>query len=150
MNLVIRFGKIKTTEAIEMAYSKDADLVLVSPNSDNPVCKMFDYSKYKFEMSKKEKEAKKKQKIVEVKEIRLSPTIDKHDLDVKVKNALKFILSGDKVKVSMRFRGRQLNFVNQGKENMIKFKEMIPEADIEKDAKLEGKNLIMFLSPKKG
>jgi translation initiation factor IF-3 len=131
-----------------MAYSKNLDLVLVSPNAENPVCKMLDYSKYKFEMNKKAKEAKKKQKVVETKEVRLSPNIDKHDLEVKAKMADKFIASGDKVKITMRFRGRQLNFINQGKEIMNGFKEMVPEGQVEKDSKMEGKNLVMFLAPK--
>jgi len=124
------------------------DLVLVSPNADNPVCKMLDYSKFKFEMAKKAKEAKKKQKIIEIKEIRLSPNIDKHDLEVKAKNASKFLETGNKVKVSMRFRGRELNFVNQGKEIMKEFQGMLENSQIDKEAKVEGKNLTMFLSPK--
>ena len=99
-------------------------------------------------MIKKAKEAKKKQKIAEIKEVRLSPNIDKHDLEVKAKNASKFISSGDKVKVSMRFRGRELNFVEQGKEIMNGFVEMVGECQIDKPAKVEGKNLVMFLSPK--
>ncbi|MDD3303307.1 MAG: translation initiation factor IF-3 [Clostridia bacterium] len=143
-----KLGKLNTTEAIEMAADKGLDLVLVSPSQDNPVCKMIDYSKYKFEMTKKAKEAKKKQKVVELKEIRISPNIDKHDLEVKAKNASKFLESGDKVKISMRFRGRELNFMNQGKIIMNNFQEMIENSQIEKEAKIEGKNLTMFLSPK--
>lgn len=99
-------------------------------------------------MNKKAKEAKKKQKIVETKEVRLSPNIDKHDLEVKAKMADKFIASGDKVKVAMRFRGRELNFINQGREIMNTFKEMISNCQVEKESKMEGKNLIMFLAPK--
>ena len=143
-----KLGKINTNQAIEMAEEKGLDLVLVSPNQDNPVCKMLDYSKYKFEMAKKAKEAKKKQKVIEIKEIRLSPNIDKHDLEVKAKMASKFLEAGNKVKVSMRFRGRELNFINQGKEIMKGFQEMIENSQIEKEAKIEGKNLTMFLSPK--
>lgn len=143
-----KLGKINTNQAIEMAEEKGLDLVLVSPNQDNPVCKMLDYSKYKFEMAKKAKEAKKKQKVIEIKEIRLSPNIDKHDLEVKAKMASKFLEAGNKVKVSMRFRGRELNFINQGKEIMKGFQEMIENFQIEKEAKIEGKNLTMFLSPK--
>lgn len=142
-----KLGKISTKEAIEMAYAKNLDLVLVSPSADNPVCKIFDYSKYKFEMNKKAKEAKKKQKIVETKEVRLSPNIDKHDLEVKAKMADKFITSGDKVKITMRFRGRQLNFINKGREIMNTFREMISNGQVEKEAKMEGKNLVMFLAP---
>ncbi len=143
-----KLGKINTNQAIEMAEDRGLDLVLVSPNQDNPVCKMLDYSKYKFEMAKKAKEAKKKQKVIEIKEIRLSPNIDKHDLEVKAKMASKFLEAGNKVKVSMRFRGRELNFINQGKEMMKGFQEMIENSQIEKEAKIEGKNLTMFLSPK--
>ena len=143
-----KLGKINTNQAIEMAEDRGLDLVLVSPNQDNPVCKMLDYSKYKFEMAKKSKEAKKKQKVIEIKEIRLSPNIDKHDLEVKAKMASKFLEAGNKVKVSMRFRGRELNFINQGKEIMKGFQEMIENSQIEKEAKIEGKNLTMFLSPK--
>ena len=143
-----KLGVMKTKDAIELAYEKGLDLVLVSPNENNPVCKILDYSKFKFEMIKKAKEAKKKQKIAEIKEVRLSPNIDKHDLEVKAKNALKFISSGDKVKVSMRFRGRELNFVEQRKEIMNGFVEMVGECQIDKPAKVEGKNLVMFLSPK--
>lgn len=135
-------------QAQELANDRDLDLVLVSPNAEPPVCKILDYSKFKFEMAKKAKEAKKNQKVVEIKEIRLSPNIDKHDLEVKAKNASKFLASGDKVKVSMRFRGRELNFINQGKEIMVKFKEMIEECQIEKEVKLEGKNLTCVLAPK--
>ena len=143
-----KLGKINTNQAIEMAEDRGLDLVLVSPNQDNPVCKMLDYSKYKFEMAKKAKEAKKKQKVIEIKEIRLSPNIDKHDLELKAKMASKFLEAGNKVKVSMRFRGRELNFINQGKEIMKGFQEMIENSQIEKEAKIEGKNLTMFLSPK--
>lgn len=143
-----KLGKMSTRKAIEIAEEKDMDLVLVSPNADNPVCKMLDYSKFKFEMAKKAKEAKKKQKVIEIKEIRLSPNIDKHDLEVKAKNTNKFLESGNKVKVSMRFRGRELNFVNQGKEIMKDFQEMLENSQVDKEPKIEGKNLTMFLSPK--
>ncbi len=143
-----KLGKMSTKKALEIADERGLDLVLVSSNADNPVCKLLNYSKYKFEMAKKAKEAKKNQKIMEIKEIRLSPNIDKHDLEVKAKMANKFIDSGNKVKVSMRFRGRELNFVNQGKEIMNTFKEMIENSQIDKEAKMEGKNLTMFLAPK--
>mgnify|MGYP005776567359 CR=1 FL=1 len=143
-----KLGKMPIEKAISIAEEEDLDLVLVSPNKDNPVCKILDYSKFKFEMAKKAKEAKKKQKVIEIKEIRLSPNIDRHDLEVKAKNASKFLSTGNKVKVSMRFRGRELNFVNQGKEIMNTFHEMIENSQVDKEAKLEGKNLTMFLSPK--
>ncbi len=143
-----KIGLMPTQKAIELAEEEGLDLVLVSPNPDNPVCKILDYSKYKFEMNKKAKESKKKQKVIEIKEVRISPNIDRHDLEVKAKNANKFIEAGNKVKVTMRFRGRELNFIEQGKEIMESFKEMITEAQVEKEAKMEGKNLVMFLIPK--
>ena len=143
-----KLGKMSTKAAIDIAEERGLDLVLVSPNPENPVCKLLDYSKYKFEMAKKAKEAKKNQKVVEIKEVRLSPNIDKHDLEVKAKMANKFIDEGNKVKVTMRFRGRELNFVNQGKDIMNKFHELVENSQIEKQAKMEGRNLTMFLSPK--
>ncbi len=143
-----KIGLLSIDKAIELAEEEGLDLVLVSPNPENPVCKILDYSKYKFEMIKKAKEAKKKQKIIEIKEVRLSPNIDKHDLEVKAKSASKFIESGNKVKVSMRFRGRELNFINQGKEIMANFCDLIGNVQIDKEPKMEGKNLNMFLSPK--
>lgn len=143
-----KLGKMSIKQARDLASEQDLDLVLVSPSAENPVCKILDYSKFKFEMSKKAKEAKKKQKVVEIKEVRLSPNIDTHDLEVKAKMANKFLESGNKVKVAMRFRGRELNFINQGKEIMNSFKEMLENSQVDKEAKMEGKNLTMFLSPK--
>ena len=102
-----KIGLMPTEKAIELAEEEGLDLVLISPNPSNPVCKILDYSKYKFEMNKRAKESKKKQKTIEVKEVRISPNIDKHDLEVKAKNASKFIDAGNKVKVTMRFRGRE-------------------------------------------
>ena len=104
---------MKTAEAIEKAYDEDMDLVMVAPNGNPPVCKILNYSKFKFEMAKKEKEAKKNQKIVEIKEVRLSATIDVHDLEVKAKNANKFLKNGDKVKVSLKFKGREVRFIEK-------------------------------------
>lgn len=143
-----KLGIMPTAKAISLAEEKGLDLVLVSPNASNPVCKLLDYSKFKFEMNKKAKEAKKKQKVIEIKEVRLSPNIDKHDLEVKAKNANKFIASGNKVKVAMRFRGRELNFIKQGKEIMLQFIEMLDNVQVDKEPKMEGKNLTTFLSPK--
>ena len=138
-----KIGELPIAKAIELAEEEGLDLVLVSPNP-----KIIDYSKYKFEMNKKAKESKKKQKVVEIKEVRISPNIDKHDLEVKAKNANKFIDAGNKVKVTMRFRGRELNFIEQGKEIMNQFRDLILDAQVDKEAKMEGKNLIMFLVPK--
>ncbi len=143
-----KLGIMPTNKALEIAEDRGLDLVLVSPNDTNPVCKLLDYSKFKFEMNKKAKEAKKKQKVIEIKEVRLSPNIDKHDLEVKAKNANKFIATGNKVKVTMRFRGRELNFIKQGKEIMLQFVEMLENCQIDKEPKMEGKNLTAFLSPK--
>ena len=143
-----KIGLMPTEKAIELAEEEGLDLVLVSPNPSNPVCKILDYSKYKFEMNKRAKESKKKQKTIEVKEVRISPNIDKHDLEVKAKNASKFIDAGNKVKVTMRFRGRELSFIDQGREIMNNFRDLIVDAQVEKEAKMEGRNLIMFLVPK--
>lgn len=147
-----RLGQMATKDAIEKAYENDMDLVMVAPNSDPPVCKILDYNKYKFEMAKKEKESKKKQKVVELKEIRLSATIDAHDLEVKAKNANKFLKAGDKVKISLRFKGREVRFVDKGKETILKFIEMLEEGQIEKQPNLEGRflNVIVIPKPKKG
>lgn len=142
-----KLGKMSTKAAIEIAEERGLDLVLVSPNPENPVCKLLDYSKYKYEMAKRAKEAKKNQKIVETKEVRLSPNIDKHDLEIKARMANKFISAGNKVKISMRFRGRELNFINQGKEIMNSFKDMIEDCQVDKEPKMEGRSLTMFISP---
>ncbi|MCX8075116.1 MAG: translation initiation factor IF-3 [Clostridia bacterium] len=143
-----KLENMSSKQAQDLADERNLDLVLVSPNANPPVCKILDYSKFKFEMAKKAKEVKKNQKVVEIKEIRISPNIDLHDLEVKAKNAIKFLASGDKVKVTMRFRGRELNFINQGKEIMNNFKDIIGECQIEKEIKLEGKNLTCVLAPK--
>lgn len=143
-----RLGQMSTKDAIAKAYDNDMDLVMVAPNSNPPVCKILDYSKYKFEMAKKEKEAKKNQKIVEIKEVRLSATIDTHDLEIKAKNANKFLKDGDKVKVSLKFKGREVRFVDKGKETILKFVSMLEDGQIEKDPKLEGKFLNVIVMPK--
>lgn len=143
-----RLGEMSKEDAIKMAEKENKDLVLVGVNSSPPICKMLDYSKFKFEMSKKEKEAKKKQKIVELKEIRLSTTIDTHDLEVKAKNANKFLKAGDKVKVSLKFKGRELSFVNKGRETVKTFLSMLENGIVEKEPKLEGKFLNIIVSPK--
>lgn len=143
-----RLGKMSTSEALDKAYDEDMDLVLVAPNANPPVCKILDYSKFKFEMAKKEKEARKNQKVVELKEIRLSATIDQHDLETKAKNANKFLKAGDKVKVSLKFKGREVRFVEKGKETILKFVEMLEEGRIDKEPKLEGKFLNVIVLPK--
>lgn len=143
-----RLGKMATKDALEKAYSQDMDLVMVAPNSKPPVCKMLDYSKFKFEMAKKEKEAKKNQKIVDIKEVRLSATIDMHDLEVKARNANKFLKAGDKVKVSLKFKGREVRFVDKGKETILKFVSLLEEGQIDKEPKLEGRFLNLIVLPK--
>lgn len=138
---------MSAANALEKAYDEDMDLVMVAPNANPPVCKILDYSKFKFEMAKKEKEARKNQKVVEVKEIRLSATIDQHDLETKAKNANKFLKAGDKVKVSLKFKGREVRFVEKGKETILKFVEMLEEGRIDKEPKLEGRFLNVIVLP---
>lgn len=144
-----QLGIMSAREAMEIAEQKGLDLVKVSPNANPPVCKIMDYGKFRFEQAKKQREAKKNQKIIEMKEMRLSATIDKHDLEVKAKNVLKFLKAGDKVKVSIRFRGRQMAHTDQGMLVMNTFFAMVQEnATIEKQAKIEGRNMFMILAPK--
>lgn len=143
-----RLGQMSTKDAIDKAYESDMDLVMVAPNAAPPVCKILDYNKYKFEMAKKEKESKKNQKIVEIKEVRLSATIDTHDLEIKAKSANKFLKAGDKVKVSLKFKGREVRFVEKGKETILKFVSMLEEGQIDKEPKLEGKFLNVIVMPK--
>lgn len=135
-------------DAINFAMDKNLDLVLVSSNPENPVCKLMDYGKYKFEQAKKEKESKKKQKTFEIKELRVTPNIEEHDFNFKVKNAKKFLNDGNKVKITVRFRGRELNYVKLGEQVLNKFAEELNEvATIEKKPILEGKNLFIILLP---
>lgn len=142
-------GIVKFNDALDLAYEKKLDLVLVAPNAEPPVCKIMNYGKYKFEQAKREKEAKKKQKVFEVKEIRITPNIEQHDFDFKVKNARKFIEDGNKVKITVRFRGRELNYVKLGEDNLNKFIEALSDvASPEKKAILEGKNMFIILSKK--
>ena len=142
-------GIMKLNEALDLAYEKKLDLVLVAPNSQPPVCKIMNYGKYKFEQTKREKEAKKKQKVLEVKEIRITPNIEQHDFDFKVKNARKFIEDGNKVKITVRFRGRELNYVKLGEDNLNEFANALSDiASPEKKAVLEGKNMFIILAKK--
>lgn len=132
-----------------MAYDKKLDLVLVAPNSVPPVCKIMDYGKYKFEQSKKEKEAKKKQKVQETKEIRITPNIEEHDFGFKCKNARKFLEDGNKVRITVRFRGREVNNIKMGENILNKFIEELEDiSTAEKAPKLEGKNLFIILAKK--
>lgn len=141
---------LSTREALEMAMEKDLDLVMISPNAVPPVCRIMDYNKFLYEQAKKQKEAKKNQKVVDIKEIRLSATIEDHDITIKANNAKKFLSDGNKVKVSIRFRGRQNNYISSGSKVFESFMSKMDELGvIEKAAQLEGKNMFMVLAPKK-
>lgn len=144
-----QLGIMSSSKALAMAESANLDLVKIAPQAQPPVCKIMDYGKYRFEQTKREKEARKNQKIVDIKEIRLSLNIDTHDFNTKLNHAQKFIKGGDKVKVSIRFRGREMGHPELGTEIMKKFAEACSEfAVVEKPAKLEGRNMLMFLAPK--
>ena len=144
-----KLGMLPIARALEIAEEKKLDLVLVSPNAQVPVCKIMNYGKYKFEQAKKEKEAKKKQKIQETKELRITPNIEEHDFGFKAKNAKKFIEDGNKVKITVRFRGRELNNVKMGENVLNDFaKELEDIAVVEKAPKLEGKNMFIILAKK--
>lgn len=143
-----KLEKMPLEKALDFAESKNLDLVLVSSNKDNPVCKLMNYGKYKFEQSKREKESKKKQKNFELKEIRVTPNIEEHDFNFKAKNARKFLQDGNKVKITVRFRGRELNYVKLGEEVLNKFiEELSEDSSVEKRPFLEGKNLFIILAP---
>ena len=144
-----KLGMLPIARALEIAEEKKLDLVLVSPNAQVPVCKIMNYGKYKFEQAKKEKEAKKKQKVQETKELRITPNIEEHDFGFKAKNAKKFIGDGNKVKITVRFRGRELNNVKMGENVLNDFaKELEDVAVVEKAPKLEGKNMFIILAKK--
>ncbi len=143
-------GVMPSKDAQELAISKNLDLVKIVPNAVPPVCKIMDYGKSMFEQTKKEKETKKNQKIVSLKEVRVSAQIEEHDFDFKVKNAYKFLQDGNKVKVSIRFRGREMRYTITGKEVLGKFADAVIDVGIvEKQPKLEGKSMMMILNPKK-
>ena len=143
-------GVMPTQQAMDLANEKKLDLVNISPNAKPPVCKILDYGKYRYELQKKEKEARKKQKTMEIKEVRLSPNIDTNDLNTKVNQARKFLTHGDKVKVTLRFRGRELAHVEQTKGILDEFAEKLSDiAVIDKPAKFEGRSMIMFLTEKR-
>lgn len=145
-----QIGIVSVREAMQMAREADLDLVKISPNAKPPVCKIIDYGKFRYEQMRKDKEAKKKQKVMETKEVRLSPNIDVNDLNTKVNQARKFLSKGDKVKVSLRFRGREMAHVNVGKEILDSFYEKLSDiAVVDKPAKLEGRSMVMFLAEKK-
>ena len=144
-----KLGMVPLAKALDLAGEKKLDLVLVSPNSQVPVCKIMNYGKYKFEQSKREKEAKKKQKMQETKELRITPNIEEHDFGFKAKNARKFLEDGNKVKITVRFRGRELNNTKMGEEVLNKFIENLEDISVvEKKPKLEGKNMFIILAKK--
>ncbi|MGN0174193.1 MAG: translation initiation factor IF-3 [Acutalibacteraceae bacterium] len=145
-----QLGIFSSSDALKKAEAANLDLVKIAPNAQPPVCKIMDYGKFKFEQAKKEKEARKSQKIVETKEIRLGLNIDVHDFNTKLKHTQRFIANGDKVKVSIRFKGRAIGHTEIGLDTMNRFAEACTEfASIEKPAKMEGRNMLMFLAPKK-
>ncbi|MGO1042485.1 translation initiation factor IF-3 [Clostridioides difficile] len=145
-----QLGVMPTKEAQAMATSKNLDLVQISPNANPPVCKIMDYGKFRYEQARKDKEAKKKQKTIVVKEVRLRPGIEQNDLNTKANNAIKFLKKGDKVKVELRFRGRELGHKDIGKEVMLKFLEIIKEfGEPTKAPAFEGNNMVVIIDPKK-
>ena len=144
-----QLGIMTSSDALALAEEKDLDLVKIAPNATPPVCKIMDYGKFRFEQAKREKEAKKNQRVMEVKEIRMSPSIGENDLQTKLKAALKFLADGDRVKVSIRFRGREMAHTNIGEQILRDFADKCSElANLDKQPKLEGRNMSMFLSPK--
>lgn len=144
-----QMGVMSAAAALQIAEERDLDLVKIAPGSNPPVCKLMDYGKYRFEQSKRDKEAKKNQRVIEVKEIRMSPSIGDNDFNVKLRNGQKFLADGDRVKVSVRFRGREMAHTNLGEELLKRFADACSEiAAVDKNPKLEGRNMAMFLSPK--
>lgn len=145
-----QLGIIATSKAQEMADAKNLDLVKIAPQAKPPVCKIMDYGKHKFELAKKEKENRKNQKVVNIKEVRLTPNIDEHDFNTKLNQAKKFLAAGDKVKVSVRFRGREITHSALGRELLVRFRDSVEElGSSDKDIKMEGRNMAMMISPKK-
>ena len=145
-----QLGIVAIQKAQEIAVEKGMDLVKIAPQAKPPVCKIMDYGKFRFEQAKREKEARKNQRVVEIKEIRLTPNIDIGDLNTKVKNACRFLKDGDKVKVSVRFRGREVTHSSLGQDLLHRFAELCSECStVEKQPKLEGRQMLMFLAPAK-
>lgn len=141
-------GIVSRNEALSAAFDQELDLVCISPKADPPVCKIMDYGKYKYEEEKRAKEAKKKQAVITIKEIRMSPNIDTHDLQTKANNAIKFLKAKDRVKVTIRFRGREMAHQNQGREVLDDFAELVKDyGQVDRKPKMEGRNMSMFLSP---
>lgn len=144
-----QLGIMSSREALDIAVGKGLDLVMIAPNAAPPVCRIMNYGKYKFEQAKKEKDQRKNQKTIELKEIRLSYNIDVHDFDTKLNQAKKFLSAGNKLKVSIRFRGREMAHTALGQERMERFAANLSElASVDRAPKLEGRNMMMFLTPK--
>ena len=144
-----QLGVMSSREALALAEERQLDLVKIAPQARPPVCKLMDYGKYRFEQSKKEREFRKNQKVITVKEVRLSATIEDHDVDVKYKNAVKFLKDGNKVKVTIRFRGRQITHSEIGRQVMNEFADRIKEyGTVDKAPVIEGRNMSMFISPR--
>ncbi len=145
-----QLGIMSTREALKLAQEAELDLVKIAPTAKPPVCKIIDYGKYRYELARKEKEAKKKQKTIEVKEVRLSPNIDSNDLNIKINAARKFIEKGNKVKVTLRFRGREMAHMNASRHILDDFAKNLEDiAIVDKPAKLEGRSIMMFLTEKR-
>ncbi|MBO4410829.1 MAG: translation initiation factor IF-3 [Lachnospiraceae bacterium] len=146
-----QLGIMSSAEALRRAEEAESDLILIAPQAKPPVCRIMDYSKYRYEQSRKERDAKKKQKTVEVKEIRFSPNIDTNDLNTKANNARKFLEKGNRVKVSLRFRGREMTHINETKGVLDEFTELLKDVSVvDKPAKMEGRNMSIVLAPKAG
>lgn len=144
-----QLGILSAEEALEIAYNKDLDLVKIAPQAKPPVCRIMDYGKFCFEQTKREKEARKNQKVIDIKEVRMSSTIDTNDFNTKVNQAVKFLKHGDKLKVSVRFRKRTVAHPQFGEQLLEKFKEAVSEFGVvDKPSKMEGRSLVMFVSPK--
>ncbi|WP_077610598.1 translation initiation factor IF-3 [Clostridium sp. Marseille-P2415] len=145
-----KLGIMSTRDALQLAKEAELDLVKIAPTAKPPVCKIIDYGKYRYELARKEKEAKKKQKVIEVKEVRLSPNIDTNDLNTKMSAARKFLEKGDKVKVTLRFRGREMAHMSKSKYILDDFAEKLADiAAIDKPSKVEGRSMVMFLTAKR-
>ena len=145
-----QLGIMSSRDALKLAREAELDLVKIAPNAQPPVCKIIDYGKYRYEQARREKEAKKKQKVIEIKEVRLSPNIDENDLNTKINAARKFIQKGDRVKVTLRFRGREMSHMAQSKHILDEFAEKLADiAVVEKPAKVEGRSLTLILSEKR-
>ena len=144
-----QLGVVPLDQAMDLAIQQNLDLVKIAPQAAPPVCKIMDYGKYKFEAAKRDKEVRKNQKIIILKEVRITPNIDDHDLNTKVTNAIKFLKAGDKVKITVRFRGREVKHSSLGEKLLVRVSEIISEFGVvEKRPKLEGRNMFMIVSPK--